>query len=154
MKFILSLLLLFGASALNAQQNIPTEDMNGTYQLLVAERGAANGGTTKKKLIQFGENNGTKLLAIAACEKCMPAVYTYQEEDSKRLNIPVFFNSSGLYVFGYDEDSLVAVLVTSKLGDGEWAGFSFSNFYSKSETKAKTMTKEKVETYAISLSKK
>lgn len=154
MKFILSLLLLFGATDLIAQQNISTENMNGVYHLLVAERGAANGGTTNEKLIQFGENNGTKLLAIAACEKCMPAVYTYQEDDSKRLGMPVFFNSSGLYVLEYDEDSLVTVLVTNKLGDGEWTDFSFSNFYSKNEAKVNAMTKEKIEAYAISISKK
>lgn len=150
MKYTLNILLLFITSVVFAQQEITPEAINGTYHLFMEERGVS--GPTKTKLIQFGENNGTKLLAIAACEKCMPAIYTYQEAESEQIGIPVFFNSTGLYVFGYDTDSFVTVMVTSKLGDKTWANFAFSNFYSKSKSKVETITKSKIEAYAIKLS--
>jgi len=152
MKHISTLLILFIVNVTFAQQNILAETIDGTYYLFKEERGVS--GPTKTKLIQFGENNGTKLLAIAACKKCMPVVYTYQEEDTKRLGVPVFFNSAGLYVFKYDVDSFVTVMVTSKLGDKPWSNFRFSNFYSKSKNKVATITKKEIEDYAIKLSKK
>ena len=150
-KYILHVLFLFIISTAFAQQEIISESVNGTYHLFMAERGVPK--PTKTKLIQFGENNGTKLLAVAACEKCMPAVYTYQETESKRLGVPVFFNSTGLYVFKYDKDSFVIVMVTSKLGDNPWTNFTFSNFYSKTKSKADSITKAEIEAYAIKLSK-
>jgi hypothetical protein len=150
-KYVLHVLLLFVISTAFAQQDVTPETVNGTYHLFMAERGVS--GPTKTKLIQFGENNGVKLLAIAACEKCMPAVYTYQEEESKRLGVSVFFNSAGLYVFGYDKDSFVTVLVTSKLGNKSWVNFAFSNFYSKTKSNVDSITKAKIEAYAIKLSK-
>ena len=151
-KYILHTLLLLISSIAFAQQEITPETVNGTYHLFMEERGVS--GPTKTKLIQFGENNGTKLLAIAACEKCMPAIYTYQEKDSKRLGVSVFFNSTGLYVFEYDADSFVIVMATSKLGDSPWSKFAFSNLYSKTKSKANSITKTEIEAYAIKLSKK
>lgn len=136
-----------------AQYEVPTTAINGEYHLFEVERGI-NNQPTKTKLFEFGENNGVKLLAVAACEKCMPAIYTYQEEDSKRLGIPVFFNSSGLYALSYDKESFVIVLVKSMIADANWENFAFSNFYSKSNSKVTGMTKEKIANYAVSLSKK
>ena len=152
MKYLYTLLLFFVTFLISAQNETPTEAINGKYHLLEAERGVS--GPTKIKFIEFGENNGTKLLAVAACEKCMPAIYTYKEEDSKRLGVPVFFNSSGLYVFGYDKDSFVIVLVTSMLGDKPWESFAFSNLYTKNAVTAKMIGKDKIEAYAKALSKK
>lgn len=150
MKQVISLFLMLSVSFLFAQEEVPTEALNGTYHLLFPERDVEN----KTKRIQFGENNGTKLLAIAACEKCMPAIYSYQESDSKQLGVPVFFNSTGLYVIAYDKDSFINVLVTNKLGDKEWKQFAFSNFYSKNKAVVNTMTKAKIEAYAVQLSKR
>ncbi len=151
MKYILYTLFLFIVNTVCAQQEITPETVNETYHLFMEERGVS--GPTKTKFIEFGENNGTKLLAIAACEKCMPAIYTYQENDSKRLGVSVFFNSTGLYVFQYDMDSFVIVMATSKLGDSAWSKFAFSNFYSKTKSKADSITKAEIEAYAIKLSK-
>ncbi len=153
MKHIVLFLLCTVGTSVFAQKGMPTEAINGEYHLLEAERGLKNQ-PTKNKLFQFGENNGTKLLAIAACEKCMPAVYTFQEEDTKRLGVPVFFNSTGLYALGYDSNSFVIVMVTSKIEGGNWSKFMFSNFYSKSKSKVAGMTKAKAEAYATELSKK
>lgn len=154
MRVLTSLVLLLSINMMLAQKGIPTKAINGTYYLLEAERGALDGGTTKTKLIEFGENNGTKLLAIAACKKCIPAVYTYQPEVSKKLGKAIFFNSSGLYVIQYDDESFINVLVTNRLGDAPWTRFMFSNFYSKNKSTVATMTKEKIEEYARSISKK
>ncbi len=154
LKLSALLLLVFSETVLFAQENNSTKNKSGTYYLLESERFGVNVEKTKTKLFQFGENKGTKLLAIAACEKCIPAVYTYQEADSNKLGVPVYFNSSGFYIIGYNENSFVNVLVTSKLGDKVWSSFSFSNFYSKNITTVNNMTKEKIETYAIELSEK
>lgn len=153
MKILLftSLIFLFSLNSL-AQENLK-ERFNGTYYLLEAERGA-NNKPTKEKIVQFGENNGTKLLAIAACEKCIPAVYTYQEKDSKTYKKPIFFNSFGLYVLPFDEESFVIVQVTSKLGSGKWNKFTFLNFYSRNKSKVAEMTKQKVEDFARAFSTK
>lgn len=153
MKYILIVLLAFNITFVVAQDALPTETINGEYHLLEAERGV-NNQPTQTKLFEFGEKNGVKLLGVAACEKCMPAVYTYQEKDSKRLGVPVFFNSTGLYALSYDKDSFVIVMVTSKIENGNWSKFLFSNFYSKDKSKVTGMTKAKAETYAASLSKK
>ena len=150
MKIIISFLLFYN---LSIGQHMLNDEYNGTYNLLEAERGI-NNKPTNSKIFEFGEHNNLKLLAIAACKKCIPAVYTYQEEESKKLDIPVYFNSMGIYIIGYDNESFVAVLVTNKLGDGEWNNFSFANFYSKSKLKTATMNKEKISNYAKEISKK
>ena len=151
MKAFYTILLLL-VTFFVASQDLSSDSVNGKYHLFEPERGVS--GPTKTKFIEFGENNGTKLLGVAACEKGMPAVYTYQEEDSKRLGIPVFFNSTGLYVLGYDKESFVIVLVTSKIGDKPWEAFAFSNLYTKNIVTAKMITKTKIEAYAKALSKK
>ena len=141
MKQRILVLLLFSINIIAAQQEMPTKSINGTYYLLFSERGV------KTKHIQFGENNGTQLLAIAACEKCMPAVYTYKPKESKELEKPVFYNSIGLYVISYDAESFITVMLSTN----ENTNFAFSNFYSKNPATIKTMTKEKIEAYAMGL---
>ncbi len=149
MKLIITFFILSHSFLASFAQSVMVlDDVDGTYYLSNEERGI------KKKLGQLVENNGTRMLALAACEKCPPAIYTYQEQDSKRLGVPVFFNTMGLYVIAYDKDSFVTVWVTNQLGKGVWSSFNFSNFYSKDASKAKQMTKNKIETYAIEISKK
>jgi hypothetical protein len=148
MKILICFLLL---SQISYTQNTRNKDNNGTYHLFEAERGI-NNKPTNSKIFEFGEHNSVKLLAIAACAKCMPAVYTYQETESNKLDIPVYFNKMGIYILGYDKESFVAVLVTNKLGDGEWNNFSFSNFYSKNKLKIASINKEKISNYAKEIS--
>ena len=151
--FLISFLLLTSTDLLFSQHEIPSNKNNGSYYLLEPERGI-NNKPTNTKLFEFGDNNGTSLLAIAACEKCVPAVYTYQDAQSKRLGIPVFFNKMGFYIFGYKTNSFVIVLVSSELGKKPWSNFSFINFYSKNKSQMATVTKAEIKQYVIDISKK
>lgn len=66
----------------------------------------------------------------------------------------MFFNTFGLYVIGYDNESFIIIFVDKELGTGVWTKFGFSNFYSKSKAKIDQITREKVEAFAIAFSKK
>ena len=138
------LIVLFIPSLTFSQDASPTKAINGTYHLLEAERGV------ETKLFEFGEHNGVKLLAIAACEKCMPAVYTYKADESKELGRTVFFNATGLYVFRYDEESFVMIMIDPNAD--VWTDFYFSNFYSKNKIKVDSMSKQKLKDFIIKIS--
>jgi len=146
---IIGLLLLLIVLPVHGQDFELTNQVNGTYHLFEAERGV-NNKLTKTKLIEYGENNGTKLLAIAACEKCMPAVYTYKKEKSKELKRKVFYNSSGIWVMEYDADSFV-LFMSNPNAIVQKDDLLYSNFYSKSESKVRKMSKKKVEDFIINL---
>ena len=133
--FLCSLGAVFGQNTAAATNNI-----DGVYSLLFVERDGA-----KKKLIQLAENNGSKVLAIAACPNCMPALYAYEPEESERIGKPVYFNEIGLYVITYDAESFAIVMLSAKEGEN----FSYVNFYSKNQSTVKSMTKEKVEAYVL-----
>lgn len=121
-----------------------------TYKLMVAERG------NSELTIGEVENNGTVMLAARANENSMPAIYTFKKELSDKLGKKVYFNSFGLYVIEYDDESYINVSPKQPLvmlGKGVWETFAFVNFYSKNESKVKEMTAEKVQEYAKQLSK-
>ncbi|MFY7670827.1 hypothetical protein ACOSP6_07030 [Tenacibaculum sp. MEBiC06402] len=146
MKLRLKLIgLILLASNCFSQSVKVSKEINGTYYLLEAERGV------KTKIFEFGEHNGTKLLLVASCKKCIPAVYKYQESDSKEVGVPIFYNSIGLFMFAFDEDSFIMVMPSNK-SEGDWTNFSFSNFYSKDKSKVNSMTKEKIKKYIKQLS--
>ncbi|MDO1501447.1 hypothetical protein Q2T40_15030 [Winogradskyella maritima] len=109
------------------------------------ERGTS--GPSKDKVIQLVENNGMLMLAVAACEKCFPALYTYKSDLSKQFGKSVFNNSMGFYAVSYDGNSFV-VFLPSLSAEKD---FEFSNFYSKETSKLKFLTKKKVEEYATKL---
>lgn len=124
------------------------------YHLLEAER-SPKGGTTKTLIIQEGDDKGQRVMVSKACsDGCTPLVYRHQEEPSKTLGVPVFFNSAGMYLIGYDAESFVVIMPTTQLGKAPFEKFRFSNFYSKNSGTVKTMTKVKAEAYAIEMSKK
>ena len=150
-KFLL-LPFLFGAIILNCQNKID-KSFNGKYYTLEAEKGVDNK-PSKIKYVELGENNGKKMLAVAACEKCMPAIFSYKPDESKIYKRSIFFNYFGLYAIAYDEESFIIIQVSNKLGAGVWSKFAFSNFYSKSKTKVDAMTKQKLEDFARKLSEK
>jgi len=143
------LLLILCMNALFAQIEHPTEAINGTYHLLEGERGIGNK-PTKTKFFQYGLLGDTKVLAVAACGKCMPAIYKYKEEYSKELGVPVFFNDYGLFLITYDTESFVMIMHANKEG-ADWTDFSFSNFYSKNNAKVNAMTQQKIKEYIIDL---
>lgn len=144
LKIKLIALVLLTSNCFSQSVN-PSKEINGKYHLLDAERGV------KTKIFEYGAHNGTKLLLVASCKKCIPAVYKYQENDSKEVGVPIFYNSIGLFMFGYDKDSFVMVMPSNK-SDGDWASFSFSNFYSKDQSKVNSMTKENIKEYIRQLS--
>ncbi len=144
MKHIVFFISIFWATILPAQ-SAPSTSINGNYTAVKAERGTT--GPSKEKIIQYGENNGIKFLAIAACERCMPAVFTYNKEYSKVLGKPAFNNNIGYYIFTYDEDSFVLILI-STMGDEL---IKFSNFYSKDALKARAMNASKVNDFAMEM---
>ena len=142
-------LTLSTTTLLSQEEAVLSTAINGTYHLLEAERGM-NNGQTKTKIFEYAEHNGKKLLAISACEKCMPAIYSYQEADSKDLETLVFYNAMGLYVFAYDHESFVMIMPSPDSPE-DWTNFAFSNFYSKSEAKVSAMTKDKIKLFVQNL---
>lgn len=142
---ILSIGLCLFSISLFSQSAIPSKAINGTYHLLEAERGV------KTKIFEYGEHNATKLLLIAACKQCIPGTYTYQKDASEELGRAVFYNSSGLYVFQYDDESFVMIML-NVTEDVEWTDFYFSNFYSKNKAKVKAMSKEKIKAFILKIS--
>jgi len=144
MKYTVKIILLLSAIHLSSQNSNLLKSVDGTYHLLEAERGVTT------KVFEFGEHNNVKLLAIAACKKCMPAVYTYKAEESKELDRLVFYNSTGLYLFQYDEESFVMIMINPKAE--HWTDFYFSNFYSKIKSKVASMSKEKIKKFIAKIS--
>jgi len=151
MKTLLKyLIILCSPCLLVAQNENPTEALNGTYHLLDAERAGGNK-QTKTKIFQYGKFGEDNVLAVAACAKCMPAIYKYKEEYSNDLKTAVFFNDIGLYLIAYDKESFIMMMPSKKEG-ADWADFAFSNFYSKSQVKVAAMSQQKIKEYIIKIS--
>lgn len=145
MKYTVLIICQFFLSLqLFSQSAVPSDKVNGTYHLMEAERGV------KTKIFQYTQHNSAKLLLIAACKQCMPGTYTYQKEVSEELDRAVFYNSSGLYVFQYDDESF-AMIMLNVIDDVEWTDFYFSNFYSKNKDKVKGMSKEKIKKFIVKI---
>ena len=132
-----------------SQNEQPTEAINGTYHLMVSERGIGSK-LTKEKLFQYGEMGTDKVLAVAACQRCAPALYKYQKEESKAMGVPVFYNAIGLYMITYDNESFVMMVPANKKSK-DWTDFTYSNFYSKSIVKTEAMTKQKIIDFIMTL---
>lgn len=140
--FFKYLLVLLIPSILFSQSKKPTEAINGTYYLMTAEKGIGNK-MTKEKLFQYTTWGNDKVLIVAACERCSPAMYKYSKEESDSTGIPVFYNAIGLYMITYDDESFVMIVPANK-NSNDWTDFTYSNFYSKNKVKADAMTKQKI----------
>ena len=147
--FITYLVLFITTTSVYSQKELPTEAINGTYHLLEGERGIGNK-KTKTKIFQYGMFGKDKVLAIAACTKCMPAIYKYKEAESKELGIPVFYNDFGIFVIAYDDESFISLKLSNK-ENADWTEFLFSNFYSKNKMKVSVMTQKKIKEFVINL---
>jgi len=143
---LVTILSIFFSQAIAG--TLSPEEVKGTYHLTTTERGQS------KVKMEMGQMGNKTVLAIAACDRCPPAVYTFQQEQSSTLQTPVFFNTMGLYVIKYDDDSWIVVQPDGELGRKVWTKIGHANLYSKSANKAKSMTRGQIETYAINLSKK
>lgn len=146
MQKITLLLLLLGASLLAISQETNTPSIvDGAYVSFKPEK-SPNGPSTNK-VIQLANHNGTTMLAIAACEKCFPAMYTYQADLSNQFGKTVFSNSFGIYVMQYNQNSLVIVAPSLKFDEN----FSFLNFYTTNKAELGKINKAKVEAFALPL---
>jgi hypothetical protein len=125
---ICSLLMVFAAQALV----LTPEKVNGIYLLAIPERSAA--GQTKKLQVEYGDMNGQKVLVTKACPRCPAAGYKLQDEATNELGRPVFFNSMGIYIIAYDENTFVSVMADAELGKKAWSTITYANVYSKQDT--------------------
>jgi len=150
MKTVLKyLIILLTSSSLFSQSAAPTEAINGKYYLMAAEKGIGSK-MTNEKLFQYTLWGKDKILVVAACERCSPVMYKYQEEESEVMGVPVFYNAIGLYMITYDNESFVMMVPANKKSK-DWTDFTYSNFYSKSIVKAETMTKQKIIDFIMTL---
>jgi hypothetical protein len=151
MKTILKyLVVLLTPCMLSAQNDNPTEAVNGTYYLLESERGVGNK-QTFTKVAQYGKFGDDYVMAVAACEKCMPAIYKYKKEYTEELKTAVFYNDYALFLIFYDEESFIVFKPSNKEG-AEFTDFSFSNFYSKSQVKVAAMSQQKIKDFVKKIS--
>lgn len=126
--FLCSLFTILSAHAFE----LTPEAVNGVYQLAIPERSAA--GQTQKLQVEFGEMNGQKMLATRACPRCPGAGFKLLDEATKELGRPVFFNSMGIYIIAYDENTFVSVMADGELGKKVWSTIAYANVYSKQGT--------------------
>ncbi len=127
---------------LYSQSKEPTKAINGKYYLMAAEKGIGSK-MTKEKLFQYGVWGKDKVLMVAACNKCSPAMYKYNKDESQAMGVPVFYNIIGLYMITYDDESFIMMVPANKKSK-DWTDFTYSNFYSKNKAKADIMTKQKI----------
>lgn len=137
---------LFSASLASADTSLTEAQVNGVYHLGIPERGQ------KKVLMQYGQLGANKVIAVAACQGCPPAVYQYQEEPSKTLKTPIFM-TAGLYLIRYDDDSFVLVQADKELGRAVWETIGHANVYSKKQSTANTLARPEIESFALNLSR-
>lgn len=149
-KFLKFIIVLLMPCMLCAQSAEPTKAIDGTYHLMDAEKGIGRK-QTKTKLFQFTKWGNDKILIVAACQQCSPAMYKYQKEDSEALGFPVFFNAIGLYMITFDKESFIMIMPANKKSTN-WTVFTFSNFYSKNKTKADAMSKQKIKKFILKIS--
>ncbi|WP_299108976.1 hypothetical protein [uncultured Tenacibaculum sp.] len=145
-KYILLFILPF---TVYTQNEKPTKAIDGVYHLLERERTIGNK-QTKTKFFQYSLLGTTKVVAVAACKKCIPAIYKYQEAESKELNRPVFYNNIGLFLISYDQESFVMVMPANKQGS-DWTDFAYSNFYSKNSSKVASMSQKKIKDFILQI---
>ena len=120
--FTLSLIFSIFSVSINSVSagELTAESVKGVYHLGIPERGQS------KVNIGFGKMGNKTVIAVAACKKCPPAIYTYLKEESKTLGTPVF-TTSGLYLFLYNDDSFILVQPDAVLGRKAWTKIGHSN---------------------------
>ncbi|WP_064792476.1 hypothetical protein [Shewanella woodyi] len=130
--------------------SLSAEQVNGVYDLAKPERSAA--GQTQELLIQLGEHQGKTVIATAGCERCPPAIYSLMKQESSELQRAVFFNSMGVYLISYDDNTLVSVMADGLLGKKVWQKIAYINVYRKRGTPGIELAAAK--TFVISESKR
>jgi hypothetical protein len=146
MKKVISWVLCFAATALLAGE-LSRDKIKGIYHLGTPERGK------NQVQIDFGQM-GNKVVLAVACKNCPPATYDFLKEESTTLGVATFFNAMGLYVFQYDADSWIVVQPDGVLGRQVWTKIGHANIYSKDKNKTTSVSREQIESFAMSLSSK
>ena len=141
MRYLIILILLASSYLTNAQYKQASKKIDGKYTTFFAEKGVK--GMSHEKLIQYSEMGDKKMIAIAACEQCFPAIYSYNEEQSKESDRLVHYNSLGIYLVQYDTDSFVVVMPSIQANKD----FEYINFYSKNKSTVAQMTQKKLEAF-------
>lgn len=146
MSFIIISLFVLAGSAQSV--SLSPETVNGMYHLTVPERGQ------KKVLVQYGQLGGKTVIAVAACKKCVPMIYSYLDEESKTLGESIFYSSAGLYLFYSKQGNFIVVQPDGVLGRKIWKNIRHANLYSKSQSTAQGVPIASLKKYAIDLSSK
>ena len=123
------------------------EAIKGTYFLGSPERGKT------QVEMDFG-NLGNKVVLAVGCQGCPTATYSFLKEESTTLGVATFFNTIGLYVFQYDNNSWIVVQPDGQLGRKVWSKIGHANIYSKDANKAATVKRSDIEKFALELSNK
>ena len=144
-KIAVTLLFLF-SSMLTAGE-LSRDKIKGSYHLGTPERGKT------QVEMDFG-NLGNKVVLAVGCKGCPTATYTFLKEESTTLGVATFFNTIGLYVFQYDDESWVVVQPDGQLGRKVWSKIQHANIYSKNPATAKSTSREQIEKFALGLSSK
>lgn len=55
------------------------------------------------------------MLAVATCEKCMPATISYKPDESKTYKRSIFFNYFGLYAIAFNLEGFIIIQVNKNL---------------------------------------
>ncbi|MEC4724608.1 hypothetical protein HWQ46_03480 [Shewanella sp. D64] len=122
--------------------SLSPELVNGVYDLAQAERSGA--GQTQELLIQLGEHQGKTVIATAGCQRCPPAIYSFMKQESTELQRAVFFNSMGIYLIHYDDNTFVSVMADGLLGKAIWKNIAYINVYRKRGTPGIDLSTAKV----------
>lgn len=145
MKIKVAILLLFFLTILSskAQDYFPNkEKFNGKYYSLNPIKVNARGiGKIDQITCQVGKMGTIRVLAMAPCDNCMPAVYTFKPESAKEIKKAVFYNRTGVMVIEYNKNSFVIVGATTTKPTVD--------FYSKDKSTVDAMTAEKALEYAL-----
>ncbi len=136
--------LLFCTITSQAKELTP-ESVKGIYHLGVPERGQ------QQVEIVYGDMKGKAVIAVAPCERCPPAVYSYLKKESGILGIPAF-TTNGLYLFQYNDNSFVVAQPDVTLGERAWSKFKHTNIYSKDKATANSLSRSQIAQFAINIS--
>lgn len=142
MKLKATLFILFFTIVSSfAQDYFPNkETFNGNYYGLTPIV-LRNGSKVDFMICQVGDMGNDKVLAMAACKSCMPAVYTFKPESSKEIKKAVFYNKWGIMIIQYDKESFVRLIPTQNKPRIE--------FFSKNKSTISSLTEQKVIEYAM-----
>ena len=122
------------------------DEIDTSYIARFEEKGGFGKQTPERK-IKLALKNGVPILFVILCTSCHPASFILNEPLSEALGELVFKNNYGVYMLVYNEKSF-AVVVPATDGSKK---FDTVNLYTKSKVDYETITKKKIEKFALKL---